>query len=185
MFLEKCSYQLAKKNGKDLFDSIMMLRFGKTKVAKKYFMMQETSKYLGQYKCVKIISARTDSNNLIGYLDKVLRPSDLVFLKTNWYIKTFKFKDGDKDKNKKLTSLRIDDRNLWEKYKTISIKAEDLKNIELNTVSVYDDRYKENKLRTYGDKVYANFHDWNVPEDDMECKDFIIVPIDCLSVYKN
>ena len=31
-----------------------MLRFGKTKVAKKYFMMQETSKYLGQYKSVKI-----------------------------------------------------------------------------------------------------------------------------------
>ena len=101
----------------------------------------------------KLVRARTDSNNLIGYLDKVMRPLDLVFLKTNWYIKTIKFKDGDKDKNKKFTSLRIDDRKLLEKYKTISIKVEDFKNIELNTFSVYDDRYKENKLRTYGDKV--------------------------------
>ena len=64
---------------------------------------------------------------MIGYLDKVMRPLDLVLLKTNWYVKTFKFKDGDEDKNKKLTSLRIDDRNLLEKYKTISIKAEDLR----------------------------------------------------------
>ena len=38
------------------------------------------------------------------------------------YVKTFKVRDGDKDKNKKLLSFRIDD----EKYKTIWTKIEDL-----------------------------------------------------------
>ena len=48
------------------------------------------------------------------------------------YVKTFKVKDGDKDKNNKLMSFRIDDKKLLEKYKAIWIKIEDLKNIELS-----------------------------------------------------
>ena len=43
-FLDECSYKLPKKNGKmatKFFDSIIMLRFGKTKVAKKNFIMQK------------------------------------------------------------------------------------------------------------------------------------------------
>ena len=35
------------------------------------------------------------------------------------YVKTFKVKDGDKDKNNKLMSLRIDDQKLLEKCKAI------------------------------------------------------------------
>ena len=38
------------------------------------------------------------------------------------YVKTFKVKDGDKDKNKKLMSFRIDDEKLLEKYKLIWTK---------------------------------------------------------------
>ena len=52
------------------------------------------------------------------------------------YIKTFKVKDGDKDKNNKLIMLSIDDEKLLEKYKTIWNKIEDLKNIELNAFPV-------------------------------------------------
>ena len=37
----------------------------------------------------------------------------------NGYLKTFKVKDGDKDKNNKLMSFRIDHDNLLEKYKII------------------------------------------------------------------
>ena len=33
---------------------------------------------------------------------------------------------------------------------------------------LYDDRYIKTKIRTYGDKFYTNFHDLNVPEDDIE-----------------
>ena len=35
------------------------------------------------------------------------------------YGKTFKVKDGDKDKNNKLMTFRIDDEKLLEKYKVI------------------------------------------------------------------
>ena len=37
IILEKCLYQSAKNNGKIFFDSIIMLRFGETKVAKEKF----------------------------------------------------------------------------------------------------------------------------------------------------
>ena len=62
-------------------------------------------------------------------------------------------------------SFHIDVEKLLEKYKTIWTKIEDLKNIELNTLSVYDDRYIKTKVRKYGDKVYTSFHGLNVPED--------------------
>ena len=45
---------------------------------------------------------------------------------------------------------------------------EDLKNIKLNALAVYDDRYIKTKIRTYHDKVYTNFRSLNVPEDDNE-----------------
>ena len=54
------------------------------------------------------------------------------------YVKTFKVKDGDKDKNNKLMSSCIDDEKLLEKYKAIWTKIKDLKNIELNALPVCD-----------------------------------------------
>ena len=50
----------------------------------------------------------------------------------------------------------IDDEKLLEKYKAIWNKIGDFKNIELNTLPVYGDRYIKIKIRTYGDKVYTN-----------------------------
>ena len=44
------------------------------------------------------------------------------------YVKTFKAKDGDKDKNNKLMSFRINDEKLLEKYKGICAKIEDSRN---------------------------------------------------------
>ena len=46
---------------------------------------------------------------------------------------------------------------LLEKYKVIWTKIEDLKDIELNALPVYDNRYTETKIRTYGDTVYDNW----------------------------
>ena len=62
-------------------------------------------------------------------------------------------------------TFRIDDGKLLEKYKAIWTKIEDFKNI-----SVYDDRYINIKIRTYGSKVYTNFRCLNVLEDDRECE---------------
>ena len=52
--------------------------------------------------------------------------------KKSGYVRTFKVKDGDKNKNNEFTSFCIDDEMLLEKYKTVWTKIEDLKNIELN-----------------------------------------------------
>ena len=66
-------------------------------------------------------------------------------------VKAFKVKDEDKDKNNKLMSFRIGDEKLLEKYKSIQTKIEDFKNIELNALPVYDDKYIKTKVSTYGD----------------------------------
>ena len=46
---------------------------------------------------------------MIGYLDKVIRPLFLILPKMSGYVKTFKVKHGDKNKNNKLMSFRIND----------------------------------------------------------------------------
>ena len=61
------------------------------------------------------------------------------------YVKIFNVKDEDKDKNNKLMSFRVDDEKLLEKYKVIWTKIEHLKNIELNALPVYDDKYVKTK----------------------------------------
>ena len=69
----------------------------------------------------------------------------MVFPKRSGYVKTFKIKDKDKDKNNKLMFFRVDDGKLLEKYKTIWTKIEDLQNIELNALTSCYDIYKEPK----------------------------------------
>ena len=101
------------------------------------------------------------------------------------YIKTFKVKDRDKGKNKKLMSVHIDDEKLLEKYKTIWTKIEDLKNIELNALTVYDDGYIEFRIGKCGNKVYTNFCGLNMPEDNIECEYFTVIFINSLLVYEN
>ena len=65
---------------------------------------------------------------MTGYLDKVIRPLVLKMHKRSWYVKTFKVKDGNKDKDNK--SFYLDEEKLLEKYKTIWTKIEDVKNID-------------------------------------------------------
>ena len=75
-----------------------------------------------------------------------MRPLVLVLPKMSGYLKAFKVKDGNKDRNNRLTSLR---REMVICYKkTIWTKIEDLKNIELNALPVYDDRYVKIKMIT-------------------------------------
>ena len=67
--------------------------------------------------------------------------------KISGYVNIFKVIERDKDKGNKLMSFRLDDEKLLERYKAIWIKTEDLKNIELNAVLAYDDRYIKTKIR--------------------------------------
>ena len=101
------------------------------------------------------------------------------------YVKLFKFDGGDKDKSNKLMSFRIDDEKLLQNYKAIWTKIEDLKNIELNALPVYDDRYIKAKIRTYSNKVYTNFRGLNEPDDDTECESFTVSSGDSLLLHEN
>ena len=85
--------------------------------------------------------------------------------------------------NNKLMAFHIDDGKLLEKYKAIWTKVEDLKNIKLNALPVYDNSYIKTKIRPFGDKVYINFHGLNVPEDNIECESFTVISIVSLLVY--
>ena len=85
----------------------------------------------------KLVKTKTSSTYLIGYLDKDIRPLVLIMFKMSGYVKTFKASD----KINKLMSFRVDHEKLLEKYKAIWTKIEDLKNIKLNALPVYDDRY--------------------------------------------
>ena len=100
----------------------------------------------------KLVKTKTSSKYFIGYIDKVIRPLVLIMPKESGYVKTFKVKD--EDKNSKLMSFCIDDEKLLEKYKAIWSKIEDLNNIELNALPVYDDRYIKTKITTHSNKVY-------------------------------
>ena len=61
-----------------------------------------------------------------------------------------------KHKNNKLMSFCIDNDKLWERCKTVCTRIKNLKDIKLNALPVYDDKYIKNQVRTYGDKIYTN-----------------------------
>ena len=96
---------------------------------------------------IVISKRKNNSKYLIGYLDKVIKPLLLIFPKMSGYVETFRGKSGDKNQNSKLISLSIDDNNLLKKFETISTKTEDLKNIKLDALPVYDDRYIKTNIR--------------------------------------
>ena len=59
------------------------------------------------------------------------------------FVKTLNLKNGDEDKNNKLMSFCTDDDRLLEKFKTTWSKNEGLRNIKLNALTVYDDRFDD------------------------------------------
>ena len=73
----------------------------------------------------KLVKTKTNSKYLIGIkFDKTVRPLVLIMPKMNGYVKTFKIKKGDKDKNNTLMSFVINKEKLLEKYKSIWTKIE-------------------------------------------------------------
>ena len=87
----------------------------------------------------KLIETKTNSKYLLWYLDEVLKPLAIILPKISGYVKDFKVKDENKDN--KLMSFPIYDEKLLERYRAIWTNIEELKNINLNTLPVYDNRY--------------------------------------------
>ena len=71
---------------------------------------------------------------MIGYSDKAIRPLILIISRMSGHVKTFKVKDGDRDKNNTLMSFHRDDEKLC---------------FEWNVLAVYDDRYIKAKIKTW------------------------------------
>ena len=120
------------KNDKNVFYSIIMVRFGKTEITKeRLYAAKKPIKiwYVNVDNIVisKLVKTKTNSKYLIGYLDKDIRPLILIIPKMSGYVKTFKIED----KINKFMFFRMDDEILLYKYKAISTKIEDLKNIKL------------------------------------------------------
>ena len=82
----------------------------------------------------KLLKTNTNSKYLIEYSDKDIRSLVLIMPKISRQVKIFKVQD----KNTKLIYFRIDHEKLLEEYKAIWIKIVDLKNINLNALTVYD-----------------------------------------------
>ena len=90
-----------------------MLRFEETKITKeKYYATKKPIKIwdvnVDNTVTTKLVQKKTNSKYLIGYLGKAIRPLVLIIPKMSGYIKTFKVKDGDKDKNNKLVYFHGD-----------------------------------------------------------------------------
>ena len=165
-----------------------MLRFGETKVTEENFYAAQKSRKpweinVHNIATPKVVKRKTNSKYFTGYSHTDIRPLVLIMPKMKGYVKAFKH--GDKDKNNKLMSFCIDDEKLLEKHEAIWTKIEDLKNLELHALPVYDDRYIKTKIRKYGDKVYTNFCGLNVPEDNIEYESFTVISTDSLLVYEN
>ena len=63
----------------------------------------------------KLVETKPNSNYLIGYLDKVIKPLVLILTKMSGYVvKTFKARG--KDKDNKMMSFCINGEKLSEKY---------------------------------------------------------------------
>ena len=70
---------------------------------------------------LKLVKTKTNSKNLIGYLDKTIRPLLLIMPKMSRYFKTFKVKEV----HNILMFFLIDDEKLLQKDKGIWTKIQD------------------------------------------------------------
>ena len=107
-----------------LFDSIIMLRFGKTKVRVlcKTRVLQPKKKTRKLWDVdtdnivvLKSIETKNNSKYLTGSLDEVIRPLLLTFPKMSGFFKIYK------ETNDKLMSLHINDEKLLEKSKKFGL----------------------------------------------------------------
>ena len=140
-----------------------MLKFGEKKISKdKIYAAKKPIRIwdvnVDNIVISYLIETKTNSQYLIGYSDKAIRSLVLIMTKMGECDKTFKFKDGDKDKNNKIISSSIDYEKLLEKYGAIWTKIEDLKNNELSVLPVHGDRYiKTKKKQHIGIKFILTF----------------------------
>ena len=124
-----------------------MVKFGNTEIIKETFYAAKKPIEIWDVNVdniviSKLVETKTNSKYLIGIkFDKAIRPLVLIMPKMSGYVKIFKVED----KNSKLMSFCTDDEKLLQKYKANWTKIENLKNIKIKALLVYDDRYMKTK----------------------------------------
>ena len=94
------------------------MRFGEKEIAKeKFYTAKKPIKIwdsnVDNMVISKLVKTKTNSKYLIGIkFDKAIRPLVLIMPKMSGYVKIFKVKEGDKDKNNKLMSFNLDGEKL-------------------------------------------------------------------------
>ena len=112
IFLEKRSYELAKKLSQIFVRSIII----------KNLLVKIWDVNVDNIVISKLVKTKTNSTYLIGYSDQTIIPLVLIMPEMSGYVKTFKVSEG----NSKLMSFRVDDEKQLEKYKAIWTKIEEL-----------------------------------------------------------
>ena len=89
-----------------------------------------------------------------------------------WYVKHF-------DSNNTLF-FKVNDNRLLKKYTKRWEKVSILMKIEFDSVPIYgdNDKYIKAKIKSYGDKVNANFQGKKIPKENASCKCLSLVMLD-------
>ena len=109
----------------------------------------------------------------IGYNDgDVIRPLHILLPQMIGYVKHF---DSNNAK-----PFKVSDNKLLKKYKKIWERVGSLLNIELDSEPVYGDvdKYIKRKIKTYGDRVNANFQGQKVPKENVSYKCISLIMLD-------
>ena len=126
-----CINQL-KLNHNFFFHIIITPRFGETQKAKEQLYAAKTTINIWDVNVdniaiSKLVKTKTNSEYLIGYLDKVLKASALIIPKVSEYVKIFKVKDEDNDKSNKFMSFRINNESYLKNIKLFGLILKTLK----------------------------------------------------------
>lgn len=135
------------------FDSLIILRFYKTKVAtKEFYDAKKLTKIWDVNVDYVVISksgeTKNKSNYQIGYLNEVIRALALMLPKMSGYVKKLKYKGGDKNSNTKLMALHIDDDKLLKNAKPFGRRFKTCKNLHqglcqflmIDSLPIYDNK---------------------------------------------
>ena len=82
------------------------------------------------------------------------------------------------DKNNKYINLLVNDKEILKKYSEIWNKIKSLIKKDFNSEPVYNDKYIKIKIKTYNNKVYANFQLNKIPKDNEYCAGLSVISLD-------
>ena len=96
----------------------------------------------------------------------------------NAYIKYF-------DKKSKYMNHLVKDEKILKIYLKICNRIKSLIKKELNSESVYNDKYIKTKIKIYNDKVYTNFQHSKMPKDNEYCACLSVILLDSIFINSN